>query len=329
MIETLKEIIPNKLFICLKRFKYAFRMRSILKYSINRNLKYSSEMYQGRSACLANLMILTHVLQKGITMPRRRYGFGFDRVRDVIKHCNIIIDQWGPDSVELQSALADLKQYKAIHDNADYKLPDDIDNGIISLLKYLTINDDNCYTISKNDYFKPCSDFAEFAKSRHSIRWFSDEQIDIDIIKKAIELAQTAPSACNRQATRVKILSSSEAKELCCTLQNGNRGFGNMADKWLLINTEMSAWSCNYFHAGYIDAGIFIMNLLYALHYYGIVACTLNAHLTPQQSEHLQKCLNYPPSESPVAFIIIGRPADSFMIPKSRRISVKEIVQEI
>lgn len=328
MADIYKKLIPSNLYVLLKRIKYSFKMRPILRYNKKRNLYYSIEMHQEKCSCLANLMILTHVLQKGITMPNRRLGFGYDRVRSVIKQSNMIINKWGYNSIELQSALADLNQYKMIHDNADYILPKDIDDGICSLLNYLTLKDENCYSISKEEYFKPYSDFAEFANSRHSIRWYSAESVDINIIKNAIELAQTAPSACNRQATRVKIISSPEAKKLCCSLQNGNRGFGEMADKWLLITTEMSAWSCNYIHAGYIDAGIFIMNLLYALHYNGLVACTLNAHLTPVQSEQLQKKLGYPPTESPVAFIAIGRPTDSFMVPKSRRMDVNDIIQE-
>ena len=329
MRKILKGLIPYKLFVWLKRKKYANKMKPLLSYNKKRILMYSSEMNIGKESCLANLLIVSHVLQKGITMPNRRYGFAYDRVRDVVSRCDFIIKEWGPDSVELQSALADLKQYYSIHKEADYILPEDIELGIKNLLKHLKIDDENCFEINKEVYFRKHADFLEFAKSRHSIRWYSDKHVDVNIIKQAIKLAQTAPSACNRQATRVKIISSEKGKNLCVNLQNGNRGFGEKADKWLLITTEMSAWSCNYPNAGYIDAGIFIMNLLYALHYYGIVACTLNAHLTPEQAEKLQKELGFPPSESPVAFITVGMPTDKFMVPKSRRVDVDSIIQDL
>ena len=39
--------------------------------------------------------------------------------------------------------------------------------------------------------------------TRHSIRQFGEDKVKIEDIKKAIELAQRAPSACNRQAVRV------------------------------------------------------------------------------------------------------------------------------
>lgn len=329
MINIFRKIIPDKIFVWLKRKKYAKILNPILSYNKKRILMYSSEMNLGKTSSIANLMIVSHVLQKGITMPNRRYGFAFDRVRDVVSRCNYIIKEWGADSVELQSALADLNQYYSIHKEADYTLPEDIELGIKDLLKYLNICDNNCFEINKESYFRKAADFFEFAQSRHSIRWYSDKHIDVNILKQAIKLAQTAPSACNRQSTRVKIISSEKGKKLCVNLQNGNRGFGEKADKWLLITTEMSAWSCTYPNAGYIDAGIFIMNLLYALHYYGIVACTLNAHLTPEQSEKLQKELGYSPSESPVAFITVGLPTDKFMVPKSRRVDIDTIIQEL
>lgn len=126
-------------------------------------------------------------------------------------------------------------------------LPNDISEGINNLLQFLIIEDDgNCYITSKNDFFRKTNDFAEFATSRHSIRWYDNTPIEEDKLIAAIKLAQTAPSACNRQATRVIIVSSPELKKLCCSIQNGNRGFGEKADKWLLITSELGDWSHNY-----------------------------------------------------------------------------------
>lgn len=71
------------------------------------------------------------------------------------------------------------------------------------------------------------------------------------------------------------------------------------------------------------------MNLLYALHYYGIVACTLNAYLGSKKSKKLYRKLGISESELPVVFIAIGNPTDNFMIPKSQRLSYEDIVQVV
>ena len=329
MKQYLKRLMPQSIYDWLKRMKYQNEINQENKYQNKKLLHFSSSFSKDRNTALATLTITSHVLEKGITMPSRRYGFGIERVRDIIYRCNGIVNQYGNEFVELQAALADLKQYLDIHKKAGYELPKDIVDGIKKLIPYLIINDGNCYTTTKEDFFKQTTDFSEFAKSRHSVRWYADSPVDENKLMAAIALAQTAPSACNRQATRVKIVSSPEFKKLCYTLQNGNRGFGDKADKWLLITSELGDWSHNNRFDPYLDAGIFVMNLLYALHYYGIVACTLNAHLTTEQREDIQRKLGYPESEVPVVFIAIGNPTDEFMVPMSRHLKTENIVQVI
>lgn len=327
-MSLLKKLLPDCLFQWLKQKKYEKSIIIENKYQKKRLLRYSNVFKDDEQSNLTSLLIISHVLEKGITMPDRRPGFGYDRVRDLIFRCKDIISRFGYGSIELQSAIADLKQYKDIHRDSNFILPEDIDKGIDEMVQYLSFEDGNCWITTKENYFKATRGFKEFAESRHSVRWFDESEVDEEKLMAAIKLAQTAPSACNRQATRVKIISTPEGKKLCCDLQNGNRGFGYKADKWLLITSELSAWSQNYPFDPYVDGGIFAMNLLYALHYYGIVACTLNAHLTPEQRDMLQKELGYPESEVPVVFIIIGNPVDSFMVPKSRRLKVSDIVQK-
>lgn len=329
MKKYLRKLIPQSIYDWMKRMKYHKELNREDRYQNDKLLHFSSTFNNDRNCALATLTIVSHVLEKGITMPGRRYGFGYERVRDIVKRCNGIIKRYGADFVELQAALADLKQYLDIHKEARYELPKDISEDIEKLIRYLRIYDGNCFSTTKEDFFKTSHDFAEFAKSRHSVRWYADTPIDEDKLMAAISLAQTAPSACNRQATRIKIVSNPELKKLCYSMQNGNRGFGDKADKWLLITSELGDWSHNYRFDPYLDAGIFTMNLLYALHYYGIVACTLNAHLTIEQRDVLQKKLGYPESEVPVVFIAIGNPADEFMVPRSRHLGVESVVQII
>ena len=305
-------------------FRLIFLKRDI--FLMKKALHYCNTFNNDRNAVLAGLLVKSHVLEKGITMPNRRLGFGLDRVRELLADCNTVISRFGCDSMELQSSLADLKQYYDIHKEGNSDLPSDIEHGIKELLPYLKLNDDNCYEIARSEYFQKSNDYREFALSRHSVRWFSEEPIDKESLLKAIELAQTAPSACNRQSTRVRIIESPDKKKVCEKLQNGNRGFGHSADKWLLITTDLSAWAYRDVNSAYIDGGIFTMSLLNALHYYGIVACTLNAHLNVDELKQLQKEICFSDSEIPICFIVIGNAPEDFMVAKSRRKDIKEII---
>ena len=41
--------------------------------------------------------------------------------------------------------------------------------------------------------------YENFIKSRHSIRHFGSEAVDVELLREAIQIAQYTPSACNRQ----------------------------------------------------------------------------------------------------------------------------------
>lgn len=327
MKKYLKSLIPEKWLI---RYRMIKEINHIQEYEKKRTIIFSSTQRSDYETCLTKLMIESHTLEKGITMPNRRLGFGQDRVRCIIENCRYILEQWGVvNSIEFQSAIANLRQYKDIHEESNFRLPNELLSGISELLPYLMVADENNIQTTKDDFFRPCSDFEQFAYSRHSVRSFSKVPVDEGKLMRAIRIAQVAPSACNRQATRVKIISTQEGKNLCCSLQHGNRGFGDKADKWLLITTELGAWSHRHIRNGFIDAGIFTANLLYALHYEGIAACTLNALLTPEEREELRKKLGYPESEEPVCFVVIGNASEEFMVCRSRRLELERIVQKI
>ena len=323
MKEKLKELMPFWLLNILICIKNAFLLLPMYVYWFRRDLWYSSNI-KTQSSDLAHLLVTGHVLEKGITMPARRLGFGYDRVRSIIETCSKAICNYTNNHIEIQSAIKDLEQYQLIHHQAGYELPDDITTGIEQLLTQKTIDTQSCYEMTKEEYFKKTSDFFEFAHQRHSVRWYSEEKIEHDILMKAIELAQTSPSACNRQSTRVYIIETEEKKKQVCQLQNGNRGFGHLADKMLLITSDMKCWSYQYRTSAYLDAGIYTQNLLYALHYYHICACTLNAHLTIKKSCKLRKIVGYSESEIPIVFISIGYPTAVFQIAGSQRLYVKQ-----
>lgn len=313
----------------LRLLRYVKRLLDMNKeWSYQKEMikKHSHSFVSNKETELAILLITSHVIEKGITMPDRHLGFGYTTVRDVIERCNRIISVWGAKDTELQAALADLAQYIDVHKEAGYSLPADISEGIENLLKHQETAEENCYSEMSSGYFKSDINFPAFARSRHSIRSFSGTAIEDKDLEAAIELALTAPSACNRQATRVRVIRTEEKKRFLSSLQRGNRGFGEQADKWLLITSELGCWSHLHASDPYIDAGIFTMNLLYALHYYKIAACTLNANLSPKEKEKLQKTIGYPASEIPIVFIAVGKPKEEFMIAKSCRHKPYEII---
>lgn len=295
-------------------------------YWIKDDLLYSNDS-RSKESQLASLMVTSHVLEKGITMPNRRLGFGYPRVREIIRQCNDCIDKYGSDYIEIQSTLDDLYEYLVIHEAGNFQLPEDINNSLKHLLKRTHFRIKSISSVvNKEEYFKSVKTFEEWAYQRHSIRNYAIENVDIELINKAIHLAQTAPSACNRQSVRVKVVSDKKKIKAVLELQNGNRGFGHLADKLLLITSEHGAWSYKTRTSAYLDAGIYTMNLLYALHYYKLCTCTLNCHLSINKMRKLRAILGISQSELPIVFISVGHAPEQFMVTKSQRLNLEHII---
>ena len=325
-MNNLIRIIPRPLLIFIKRIKYLFLLIEPYRNKIFRDLHFSSTFSHLQAAELSTLLIKSHVLEKIITMPDRQLGRGQQRVMEVLQHTQEMVKMYGSESLPVQAAIADLKQYLDIHRKGGFKLPQDIEKGIESLIPLLTNNDDNCYSITSEEQFREAKDFADFAHLRHSVRQFSNKPVDKDLLLKAIELALSAPSACNRQATRVKIIINTEKRqEIARHIHNGSQGFGENIPVWLLITSEQGAWSYLDADQCFIDAGIFTMNLLYSLQYYGLAACSLNAKMDDKKQKQLRLLLGYPESEIPVLFVGVGLPEKEYMVAKSRRFGVSEI----
>lgn len=317
-------MLPLGLRHVLKVVLYSFYLLPDYWYWFKRDL-LQSDLFSNEKSDLSGLMVISHVLEKGITMPGRKMGFGYDRVREIIRRCHHAISKYSEKHVEIQSTLKDLEQYQQIHDSAGFELPADIKEGISSLLTYKITDTVSCFESTPQELFKATKDFSEFAHSRHTVRWYSEEHVDKALLIKAVELAMTAPSACNRQSTRVYIIDTKEKIASALHLQNGNRGFGHLADKLLLITSDMKYWSFKMRNSAFLDAGIFSMNLLYALHHYEIAACTLNAHLTIKKRKELQMLVGYSESEMPMVFIAIGKAPERFMVAGSQRLDTDQI----
>lgn len=296
-------------------------------YWLIRNLKYG--LFKRNEEFYANkLVVAGHILEKGITMPNRHYGFGYGVVQLLIQMCNDYIRHYGNKSSQLHIALDDLREYAEIHHAANYALPDDISKGIESLLSQNKLpRQSDCKQYSEEQFFSDpsSSDFYAFAHSRHTCRWYSDKEVSEELIKKVVELANTAPSACNRQSVRVYCLSG-EAKQKVLDLQNGHRGFGDHINKLFVVTFRQPSWTYDTQYGGYFDAGIYTMNLLYALHYHKLCACTLNACMKPNILNKVRVAAGIPDCEVPTVFIAVGHPLLEMMIAKSERLPICDIL---
>ena len=94
-----------------------------------------------------------------------------------------------------------------------------------------------------------------------------------------------------------------------------------------MITSSLRYWTSNALRNGsYVDGGIFVMNLLYALHFNKIAACTLNMYLDVEDSKKMYKELEIPEDEVPIALLAVGYPSETFDLAQSTRKNYDEVV---
>lgn len=292
---------------------------------------FYSEKHNHTTRLLSEIIQTYHVIEKGLSMPERRLGFGTEKI---IYLCNLLheyVNLKGDESNQLICAASALLEYKTIHETENYKLDENLLSKIDStLVLFENIPIENQPCMNRDDFFMSSDkNFFQFSHGRHSCRHFNGV-VEVEDVEKAIKLAQeTTPSACNRQSVCVHLIINKEILHSLLKIQSGNRGFGHSFDKLIVITSNMSYWNYITYIGGYVDGGIYMMNLLYSLYYYHIGACPLNTYFNKNEDEMVRKLLNLKNAESIVGFIGIGKVANKVVLAKSVRKGYKEILNVI
>ena len=304
-------------------------MNHLTRYHKKRFFMFSGAFIENKEKETAYLIWLYHVIEKGLSMPEMRLGFGKEKILELNNLLKRYAFSYGTDSSSFRAAVSILLEYDQVHKESGYKLDTDV-QVILNRLKedFNNIPPINHKVYKAEEFYQRNEEaFGSFAPSRHSIRSFDSKiNINLEEIIEAIDLAKTAPSACNRQPARVHIIQDSILITQCLSLQNGNRGFGHLANKLLVITGNLSTvLGAQEFFDLNTNVGIFIMNLCYALHYKKIAHCVLNWYVMPKQDQKLREILGLPNEENVVAFILCGKISDSFKIAESPRFNTEKL----
>ena len=166
---------------------------------------------------------------------------------------------------------------------------------------------------------------------RHSVRDFSNEPVPMDLLRKACDLALHAPSACNRQGTRIYVLTG-DNKKLLENWLSGIGGFAEEVDKYIILTAKISVYrfeeACQFQYV--VSPSILAGYLSLALQSLGIGACLIQRPLVRTKLwEELSKKLNIPDDEQIVLMIGVGMLKEQYNVPVSNRMSYETIVEEL
>lgn len=257
---------------------------------------------------ITKIKVLTHELDKGLHMPEPRKGFGREKAKTLVSYLKKYLNfknfdyEYDAylDAVEvLQKYCASAEQYG-------------LDISFINLndfvVDYTKVH--NRLDQTGNYYYDENIqnfNFKYFALSRHSIRFFKDEyKVSQTDFEKAVEIARMSPSACNRQSARVMLLNDKELANKVLEIQGGAKGFKN-ANNCILVMADLNSyWYDGEMNTAFIDAGIFTMNLIYSLKYYGIDSCPLIWDDNTYRRSSLDEVLDIPPNYFIICVLAVG-----------------------
>lgn len=194
-------------------------------------------------------------------------------------------------------------------------------------------------------------DFLDQLRYRRSVRDFSDQAVDRQVIENIVMAAASAPSGANKQPWTFCAISNPEVKRqirIAAEQEEKESYEGRMSAEWLEdlapLGTdwqkpflEIAPWLIVVFRKPFDyqsngskrqnyyvqeSVGIACGFLIAAIHAAGLVTLT---H-TPSPMNFLQKILNRPDNERPFLLLPIGYPAPGALVPDIRKKGADEVL---
>lgn len=322
----------------LKNIKHVLLSEKVIRGAYLNDYKeycrwqYHNPEVKTKNALEAKILRQTHVIEKGMSLSKPKERFGMQKASDLLDFVIEYIELGYSilDSTPVKNALGVIDAYLTFHKERGF-IPSEIVEKFEQVKKY-TPKAQEPFGIRKVmlcDLEKDIhGEFPCFFYSRHSVRQFSEKELKLDDIKKSVELAMQAPSACNRQSCKVYFYQDKEINTALGSLIAGNTGFEGEVPNYLIVTSDMSAFYDAFErNQVYVDGGIFALALTEALHYYGIASCILqNGEFVERNKQFKAICGNIPENEKIILFIAIGYYKHEFSYASSHRKTLGEVL---
>lgn len=267
-----------------------------------------------------------HNLEKGLSLPQPRPGFGADNVAKLLGLLQQHIDWFGVDEV-VQVALKVLQAYRAFNVKAGVSTRNDA--AIDALMARAALPD---ALVAGTQALGQSERMAarvglDFFLSRHTVRVFQQCPLTPAEVEFAVQAAQKAPGVCNRQSGRVRFISDPARIQSTLAIQGGARGFAENVPNLFCITARVANFNgVGERYQAWIDGGLFAMSFLLGLHAQGIGACCLNWSKEPAVDRKMRQHLNLPDDEIIVMFIAAGHVPETVQVACSNRRPLADVL---
>jgi len=278
------------------------------------------------SAAQADLLRKMHSLEKGLALPEPAHGFGVAKAEALIDLVENYRDSHGDDwyVATCTGVLREYAEFQRAHGHGIAKVD-------AYLSRQTTAKQGGTILIDKTTVQKCVAmDFGAFARSRHSIRNFSQDPVHDSLILEAIDIARKTPSVCNRSSGRVYLTADRADIDAALDVQGGSRGFSQTIPNLLIVASDVTAfYKLGERNQPWIDGGLFAMSLVYALHGLGLGTCMLNWSKTPSQDRRLRRRFHIHDHHNIIMMIAVGHLPDQVRVALSPRAGIDSFFQKL
>lgn len=273
----------------------------LYRYDMQQYFAHSCMNESNGENAATQMRVLVHAIEKGMSLTNVKVGFGKEKIEELVAlyYAYEQLESRSDEQV-LELVRSTVRVYADYQENA---------GGDISFIpnEFLELCQKQPVITGAVELRKEGNaDFRKVAESRHSVRSFSREKITPERLQQAVRLAQTAPSACNRQASHVYACLNAEKIEKIMALHGGLKGFDRPA-AILAVTGNLNFYQSEYErNTVFVDGGIFLMNLLYALEHFQIAACPVIWGAEPDNDGTLSSLLGIPTSHKIVSLVAAG-----------------------
>lgn len=330
---AVKAVVPARIRPVIRRFFVLPGFLTSYLYDLTRyyRLSSSSNVYRSRNNLASRITATYHNLEKGLSLPNPRKGFGLQAIGDLLNYLQIYLDRYEADNL-MQVAGNVLREYLSF--NSD-RQPADIPHygRIMSVLERIPEAaevDGGGTKLLTLDQVKQSTDQVniDFFQTRSSVRQFSSVPVSDADLEYAALVARTSPAVCNRQSGQLHIYRHADDIEQIASIQGGARGFSDQLGGVAVVTTSLTNfWGPEERNQAFTDGGMFAMAFLLGLHSRSLGAVCLNWSKRPEKDREMREYLKLDESMQIVMLIGFGSLKKETRVAKSYRPPLTDILK--
>lgn len=303
---------------------------SAQRYDRGQYLRFSSSVSPEikRENLRAWMTMQYHNIEKGLSLPAPRPGFGADAVNRLLNTRKRYLASYGIDDAS-EFATAALVAYREFNLHAGLTPAQIPHFEQLSKLESTMSGGTKEIHSGEQGADAPSVDL-EFFTSRSSVRQFAQVAVDHADIEFAVSAAQKSPAVCNRQFGKVRVATDSSLIQEALRIQGGARGFGEQVPAVAVITTSTrSYWNAEERMQPWTDGGMFAMSFVLGLHARGLGSVCLNWSKKPATDRAFRSTFDIGDDEVIVMLVGFGHVPDDYRVAASPRLPLSNVLEPL